>query len=422
MRNNIRKKKIALLLIGVNDISGGGGTERLFADVYDYYYQQTNPFFDLYLLTDEKSYRILSSIGKLKDPKRLIRLTNYRLFQGKSRALPINIQLVKSLIEHKFDLIHACLPSRWYVPFLSLLSSFPKKQRPKITMNVVDCSLAHSILNQDAEHYEKQTYSYNAYFNFVAIDGVYTWYKLFKHATEQYKVVKRSNPIIMAAKFCFTDVSRFFPSEQKKKSVVYAARMYKLKRPFFFIEAVKIAHDLDPLTVQDWKFLMFGKGPLEKAVCKQIEDYQLTHLVQVSFQPDLAPIFAKSKLFVSTQEYENFTSLSMLEAMAAGNAIVSRNVGQTDYFVKHKQNGFLLSEDTPHNLALMMLEYMRRPDIHQTMQQKSREIATEIHTVHNFVDDIESFWHKVITPYFTGKNTWYERVSFRIFGVSRKSK
>ncbi len=382
-------------MLGISDISGGGGAERQFADIYEFYQKRPAAKFDLSLITDDNSYLALRSIGKLKAPWRVIRIHNYdNLFKGRTHILPITVQLLAVFSKHKFDLIHVTLPGRYYLPVLHILSLLPKKQRPRITMNVVDCSVAHHYLGLRADLV--QVDRYNRYFKSNILDGVFTWYKLFKEVAEKQHIIK-SNPLIVAAQFCFTDLSRFTPLQHKKNQIVYAGRMVETKQPLFFIEAVRVLRELDPTIIEEWQFLMFGKGPLEHTVRQQIEEYALADLIELTYQPDLAPVFAQSKVFVSTQDHENFTSLSMLEAMAAGNAVISRNVGQTDYFVKHRQNGLLLSEDTPQNLACTMLEYICHSDLHQSMQQKSREIATRVHTVENFLLDIDNFWSKVLS-------------------------
>jgi glycosyltransferase involved in cell wall biosynthesis len=51
------------------------------------------------------------------------------------------------------------------------------------------------------------------------------------------------------------------------------------------------------------------------------------------FATDLAPLFARSSVFVSCQRHENLGSSSLLEAMASGNAVVATDVGETRQIV-----------------------------------------------------------------------------------------
>jgi glycosyltransferase involved in cell wall biosynthesis len=86
----------------------------------------------------------------------------------------------------------------------------------------------------------------------------------------------------------------------------------------------------------------------------------------------------------------------MNEAMAAGNAIISRNVGQTNLFVKHLVNGILAYPDTEEGLANAIEYYITNPQIHKSMQNESIRLTEEVHTFQNFKSQIENFWDKTI--------------------------
>jgi glycosyltransferase involved in cell wall biosynthesis len=376
------------------DLSGGGGAERHFSDTYDFYQQKKDAKYELFFITDEASYRLFQAVGRLGTSHHLILLRN--LIEGKARIIPRTVQLLKTVFQYHFDLIHVCLPSRHYLPFLFILSLLPRQKRPKITINVVDCSIAHNYFDPQAPDYYGQLNVYRLYFNWAKLDGIFSWYQYFKDVFAHHPHAIKGQPKIVPAQYCFTNLERFRPLDSKENHIVYAARMVEPKRPLFFLEAVKILQDMVPTAIIGWRFFMFGKGPLESVVHDKVKEYGLENLVCLTSTNDMAPVFAKSKVFVSTQDFENFTSLSMLEAMACGNAIISRNVGQTDYFVKEGQNGFLLKEDTPTGLANAILEYIKNPDFHQNMREKSIKIATKVHTVENFLDDIERFWTQIL--------------------------
>ena len=86
----------------------------------------------------------------------------------------------------------------------------------------------------------------------------------------------------------------------------------------------------------------------------------------------------------------------MNEAMAAGNAIISRNVGQTNLFVKHLVNGVLTDSDTAEGLASAIEYYISNPQLHEAMQNESIRLTEEVHTFENFKSQIENFWDKTI--------------------------
>jgi glycosyltransferase involved in cell wall biosynthesis len=86
----------------------------------------------------------------------------------------------------------------------------------------------------------------------------------------------------------------------------------------------------------------------------------------------------------------------MLEAMAAGNAVIAEDVGQTREFVQNGENGYLVSPPTAAAFADAIAAYLRHPELHDAMAVHSRRLATEVHTIEHFADDISAFWRDVV--------------------------
>ena len=107
-------------------------------------------------------------------------------------------------------------------------------------------------------------------------------------------------------------------------------------------------------------------------------------------------VFENSKCFVSTQNFENFPSLSMNEAMAAGNVIISRNVGQTKLFVKDGVNGILLKSDNPTGLAKAIKWFINNPSKHSDMAYESVKLTTQVHNFENFKSQMNFIWDQIL--------------------------
>ncbi|MBI3969906.1 MAG: glycosyltransferase family 4 protein [Chloroflexi bacterium] len=123
----------------------------------------------------------------------------------------------------------------------------------------------------------------------------------------------------------FTDVARFSPAPAKEPRVTFAARLHPEKGALLFLGAIARVHRAYP----DARFALMGKGEQEREVDRRIAELGLAGCVERGFASDLAPLFARSTIFVSCQRHENLGSSSLLEAMAAGNAIVATDVGST---------------------------------------------------------------------------------------------
>lgn len=388
--------RVGLVLVTVGDLGGSGGTERQFTDLFEYLRRRGAG--TVHLVTGRAGLRRLRETGRLQSAAQVIALPlGERPASGKLSAAWLTAVLLWTTLRQQWDVVHLCQPTPAYLPFAALLSWLPRNLRPRIVLTVVDCTLAtHLAAPRPAvDLYEQQVVAaHRLYFRWARLDGIYSWYTAFVAVAARLRLVPSAR--IRAAHYCFTDTRRFAPAP-KQPVVIYAGRLSAQKRPLLFVAAVAELHRRRPDLAAAWRFVIYGSGPLEADVRALIAERGLGDSIELTRTPDMAPVFATSKLFVSTQAYENFTSLAMLEAMAAGNAIVAENVGQTAEFVKHGENGFAVADASPTAFADAMVTYMTDPGRHEAMAASSRRLATEVHTVEHFATDLAAFWTEVAT-------------------------
>jgi glycosyltransferase involved in cell wall biosynthesis len=130
---------------------------------------------------------------------------------------------------------------------------------------------------------------------------------------------------------------------------------------------------------------------VRQAIARERLEGQLT----VGFSSSLHEVFAESRVYVSTQDYDNFSSMSMLEAMSAGNAILARPVGQTEDWVRHERNGMLLNDDTAEGLAQTLLSCLSDEARLVRFAEQSRDTVTREQNFENVRRDLEAFWEAV---------------------------
>ena len=386
--------RVALLLATVGDLSGSGGTERQFSDLFEFL-RRTTPA-TIHLVTARAAVRRLRHAGRAGADERIIALPlGAHPGQGKLGIAWMTLLLLWQTLLHRWDVVHICQPTPSYVPYTALLTRWPKALRPNVALTVVDCTLAPNLSAgaRPADIYEQQVIDAHAmYFKWARLDGIYSWYQAFAELARTLRLSPGSR--IAAAKYCFTDPQRFQPGE-KRPLVIYAGRLSNQKRPLLFVDAVARLHRDHPAQAAGWQFAMYGAGPLEAAVRARIAGHGLTDRLSLTSTPDMAPVFAASRLFVSTQAHENFTSLAMLEAMAAGNAVIAERVGQSGEFVKARDNGYLVSPATPEAFADAMADYIGSPAAHDRMAAASRALAVDVHNIEHFAADIAAFWQSL---------------------------
>lgn len=386
--------RIALVLATVGDLSGSGGTERQFSDLFEFLRNRTPERIEL--VTSRAAIERLRNADRLAASDGIIALPlGERPARTKLGIAWLTLALLWTTVRRRWDVVHICQPTPSYLPYVAAITWLPRACRPRVTMSVVDCTLAHHLeAAQPADDfYERQVVdAHRRFARWTRLDGIYSWYRAFVDAAARLQIFPTAT--VRAAACCFADADRFRPGA-KRDLVIYAGRFSAQKRPLLFVDAIASLCRRYPDISESWQFAMYGSGALESAVRARIAGHGLQDRVNVMRTPDMAPVFAVSKLFVSTQAYENFTSLAMLEAMAAGNAIVAQDVGQTSEFVISGGNGYSIASATADSFADAMADYMIHTERHDAMAEHSRSVATRVHTIEHFAADIEAFWSEV---------------------------
>ena len=187
----------------------------------------------------------------------------------------------------------------------------------------------------------------------------------------------------------FTDYSRYQPADEKKKWIVFAGRLEWFKNPELFVDAASLA--ADTLRNLGWTCLLYGDGELRSDVEDRISARNLSDLLQINQSADLSPVLNQSMIFTSLQQTENYPSQVLLEAMAAGNAIIATDVGETRRIVD-EEVGLLLNESTPEALAQAMTTLARDSELRERLASRARTRILDQHTVAKFAAFMEDFW------------------------------
>lgn len=391
MRSTSARPRIALTLLGCDAKDAAGGAERQFANLLTAFRAASGAPFEVHFVTMRDAARALDALGVLPPGPDVHAAPNLPV--GKLKAFADSASLARLLLKQRFDLVHVVMPSAYHAPGMAMYARL--RGHTALTMNATDCTVAHRW-HDPAYARDPMVRSYRTFLRLVPLDGIFSWYELFRDRVRDGTIPVSGTPLAVAARTCFTNLSRFAPAPDKDDTVVYASRLIPDKQPQLFVEAVRLLRDEAPELARGWRFALYGNGPMRDELEALAASHGLAGLLDIDFTPDLAPVLARSKAFVSTQDYENFTSLSMLEAMACGNAIISRDVGQTRLFVRHGENGLLSPGHTARALAETLKAFLAAREQHADWGAASVAIATREHTVERFMEDIGGFWRRVL--------------------------
>lgn len=196
------------------------------------------------------------------------------------------------------------------------------------------------IINDEKEFTEVFNLTNNIKMDFVCLtESIY-----------KKSIILSKNNLHKESTICFSNKSFYNFSKEsdidsstsplKKKVVTYISRLDDGKGVELLIDIVKRTFELD----KSIEFRIIGYGRLENYISKKLKSFYSKYDIpfQVQRTTENSKYLKESLIFLSLQDYENFPSQSVLEAMYFNNYILSTNVGMSNLLVKNN-NGELIS-------------------------------------------------------------------------------
>jgi len=94
------------------------------------------------------------------------------------------------------------------------------------------------------------------------------------------------------------------------------------------------------------------------------------------------PIFARSKIFLSLQEIENYPSQALLEAMASGCCVIASDVGETKKIIT--QNTGVLVDRNIEDIIVAIRRLSENWEMRTTLADAGRALVMKHHTIEKF--------------------------------------
>lgn len=145
--------------------------------------------------------------------------------------------------------------------------------------------------------------------------------------------------------------SRLLSYNEKKISdkfnlAVFSGALVSTKNPLLACEVIKeaIASDILP---SDFLLYIFGSGELKKQIEVLKEDNERYGFIIFGKQNEYFHILSKAKLFFSLQEYDNYPSQSLMEAMYFGCNCICTADGDTQKLFINTRNNIILDSRSP---------------------------------------------------------------------------
>jgi glycosyltransferase involved in cell wall biosynthesis len=147
------------------------------------------------------------------------------------------------------------------------------------------------------------------------------------------------------------------------------ARLSDVKGHMYLIGAMKIVLKRFPQA----RLLIIGEGKMEKELKRLVEDLGLS--ANVSFLPEVADTpaaLASMDVFVMPSLHEGL-GLALMEAMAAGCAVIGSDVGGIVNLIRHRQNGLLVRPADVPGLAAAIEELLGSETMRKELGMQAHE-------------------------------------------------
>lgn len=283
-----------------------------------------------------------------------VRVPTYPLFDYPPYEVALASTMVDVIINHDLDLLHV----HYAIPHASAAYMAKQIVKKKNGRDVPVITTLHgtdiTLVGRDKTYEPVVTFSINESDAITAVSDN------LKDETYKHFAITKEIEVIHN----FVDVTRFSKkpidafrrviAPNGEKILLHASNFREVKR---VDDVIKVFAQVRKKVTS--KLMMVGDGP-ERHMAEELarklgvdEDVRF-----VGKQEQMEEILAVSDLFLLTSEYESF-GLAALEAMAAGEVVISTNVGGLPEIVQHNITGFMANVgdvDTMSNYAIGILQ------------------------------------------------------------------
>lgn len=145
-------------------------------------------------------------------------------------------------------------------------------------------------------------------------------------------------------------------TDKKTTVVSFIGRLSSFRNPLLFIRAAIEVLKVEP----DVRFMLAGDGDLASEANSSIkESGNSKKIIMLGRIDDTSQLLGMSDIYVACSSVENLTSLALLEAMAAGAAVVATDSGATSSIIVPSITGLLVPKDSVLKLADAVLTLVR---------------------------------------------------------------
>ncbi|MBX3329350.1 MAG: glycosyltransferase family 4 protein [Nitrospira sp.] len=181
------------------------------------------------------------------------------------------------------------------------------------------------------------------------------------------------------------DLTAFRTSDDALKKSTYVASVGSLLPVKRWDRLLKAVQKVMSTGIKDARFCLAGDGPLRSVLEQSAGELGVSHAMEfLGAIHDIPAFLRNAKFLVHTSESEGCPN-AVMEAMAAGRAIVATDAGDIPYFVEDGKTGFVVRQDDDEALINRIVTLLTNPDLCREMGKNARAKAEQEFELSSFV-------------------------------------
>jgi glycosyltransferase involved in cell wall biosynthesis len=174
--------------------------------------------------------------------------------------------------------------------------------------------------------------------------------------------------------------------------VAMVANLRPIKDPETFLRA---AHHV-LLECPATSFHVAGEGPMYHGLQRLAAELGLGQRLRLhGHVADMTEFLAQTQLFVLSSRSEGLPH-ALLEAMAAGRAVIATRVGGNAELIEHEVSGLLVPPEDPVSLAQAILRLLREPQRAEQFGQLARQQVSQAYSLQAMSRRFEAFYAQLL--------------------------
>ena len=309
-------------------------------------------------------------------------------FEIESYQIKDEADLVEKINEFKINMMH----THFVYPACTLLT-FPAAEKTGVPFTV--CAHAVDIFHKKNDKRNKiGEIGRNEYCKRVFIPGKFHYDYLSQRGVPEEKLMF----VRQATKYEIDEeINQDLPRFKRDiKNVITIARFVEKKGIDTLIDAAKI------LEKEDLVFRIYGYGPLENDLQKQVKKLNLNNVVfegSIHGNDALKKVYEDGDIFAlpcrvaSTGDMDGMPTV-LMEAMAYGIPIVTTNVSVIPDFILNNYSGFIVNPDEPQALAeqIKRVQNMDKNELFSVLKHAQNQVQ-QISSVKETIQTMLDIWN-----------------------------